>query len=223
MEFEQERTSDCKNCTIKRSYILDKRARMYKKRCYIDRLAEKTGESKLHLMELFDEFAYETGFLIKDCIHYWYDSASYWRKLDEHSKRLEVSEMITLMQDKRKKWDVDYIPCSEKVFNTYCTLIVALLNTYLSAWRNEDYVQCLCCGKIFGNNKQHNRKYCDDCRGYQRKIYVWRTCPDCGEEFKVKAPNNRQYRCPECQQEADKLAARQRAKKYRERKNHGIN
>lgn len=127
------------------------------------------------------------------------------------------------MQYKRKKWDSAYTPNDDSTVNTYCTLIVALLNTCLNSWRNEDYVRCLRCGEVFKNNKQHNRKYCDNCRGYQRKIYIWRTCPDCGDDFIVTLPNNRQYRCPDCQKDADKLAARQRAKKYRERKSHAIN
>lgn len=214
--------SDCQTCNVKQFCILDRRI-LIDRKCYIDELAEKLKKSTLQIMKLFNDFAIETGYEIERIPRWYANEITYWNMLDERSKYDEIRELIKNMQNKRKKHNDTYIPCTNKKFNEFCTTIVALLNTYFNAWRNEAYVKCLCCGKVFENNKQHNRKYCDDCRGYQRKIYVWRTCPDCGEEFKVKAPNNRQYRCPECQRDADKLAARQRAKKYRERKNHGIN
>ena len=218
--MEQDRKpSDCKTCGVKHICILDRRI-LYNRTCYIDELSRKLQKPKSEIMKLFLCFSDETGWDVERFPSLYEKD---WSMLDERSKFDKICGVIKHLQDKRKKCNTSYIPCTNKMFIEFCTTIVALLNTYFNAWRNEDYVRCLCCGKIFENNKQHNRKYCDDCRGYQRKNYVWRTCPDCGEEFKVQTPNNRQYRCPECQRDADKLAARQRAKKYRERKNHGIN
>ncbi|MGN0394928.1 MAG: hypothetical protein ACI4EF_06160 [Coprococcus sp.] len=98
-------------------------------------------------------------------------------------------------------------------------LYAAMINTYLDCWRNDDYIKCARCGKVVENSKQRNRRFCEDCIGYRKKDYDYVFCIDCGEEFH-KSTNN-QYRCPLCQKEADKAAARERARRYRERKNHG--
>lgn len=97
---------------------------------------------------------------------------------------------------------------------------MAFLNTVFGAWRNEPYVKCMRCGTVIKNNSRHNRKYCDWCKGYQKKKYLKeKVCVDCGEELEIlNNMNNRQIRCDCCQQKADKEYARIRAKNYRDRK-----
>lgn len=213
----------CNDCMVKDNCQYDKRARMYKKRCYIDDLANVMKKSQQWVIDLVNKFSEETGYEVYDIIPDDSNDSEWWQGLKKVDKRNEIIDRIYWMQTKRKKWDAQYIPCPEKEVGKYCTLIVTLLDVYFGIERNRDFVRCLRCGQLFENNRQHNRKYCDNCKGYQQQNFIWRICPDCGENFKVNAPNNRQYRCTDCQKEADKRSARQRAKNYRERRNHGIN
>ena len=95
-------------------------------------------------------------------------------------------------------------------------LCTAMINTYFNCWRNDEYIRCARCGKIVNNSKQRNRRFCEDCIGYQKKDNTYGYCVECGEEF-FRESNN-QYRCSLCQKQADKLSARERARRYRERK-----
>lgn len=103
-------------------------------------------------------------------------------------------------------------------------VVVAILNCYFSAWRDEQYIRCVGCGELIKNSKQRNRKYCDNCKVNSRKTNnkseILKTCIDCRVKF---YPNsNREVRCIDCQIKANKAAARERARRYRERKRNGL-
>lgn len=101
-------------------------------------------------------------------------------------------------------------------------IVVAVANCYFSAWRDEEYIHCAKCGELIKNSIQRNRKYCDECKKSYRinDIIKNKICIDCGCKF---APcHNREVRCINCQIEANKVASRERAKRYRDKKRNGL-
>ena len=100
----------------------------------------------------------------------------------------------------------------------YTELMVEICDCALDTHRDGEMVKCLRCGALMPNNKQHNRKYCDNCRGYEPLFTIPKICPDCGKEFRVDTPNNRQFRCDECQIKINKEKTRLRVQKYRKRR-----
>ena len=77
---------------------------------------------------------------------------------------------------------------------------------------STNFVQCKRCKKRFFQ-KHKNEKYCDKCKGYQKKKTKTLVCVDCGKEFKVNAQNMKKIRCHECQKEYIKKYDRVRKSK----------
>ena len=62
----------------------------------------------------------------------------------------------------------------------------------------ENITECAECGKLFPGNKQHNRRYCNDCSPRSHKKEKAVLCGDCGRQFFVLASNTQATRCPSC-------------------------
>ena len=86
-----------------------------------------------------------------------------------------------------------------------------LAYVYLS-WKNDGkgYARCTKCDRLMRQSKTKPRKYCEECAKYEQIGEKTVVCVDCGEEFKVDAMNNRQYRCDICQKEYIRLYDRER-------------
>lgn len=214
------RTS-CAGCKFYKTCTMEPRRKMYKKNCYLSAVSEKTKIKPEKIIQLLDELADELGNNFSSNLVPIFSNLDWVQKTEQERKSM-AEDFIKYWQTKRKKWDKAYIPDTSRKISEYCSLIVAIVNTCLGTWRNEQYVPCLRCGEIFENSKQHNRKFCEKCTGYQKRTSIERECIDCGESFFIHPPNNRQQRCDCCQADANKESARLRAKRYRERKNHGI-
>lgn len=78
---------------------------------------------------------------------------------------------------------------------------------------STNFVQCKRCKKRFFQ-KHKNEKYCDKCRGYQKKKTKTLVCVDCGKEFKVNS-NSRSIRCDECKRKNQLNMQKQSMKKLR--------
>ena len=197
--------NNCKQCEHERYCNIDQRAKMFNRKCYVDYIAEKLKITPKRLLERCYAFEVKYGIDFTAVRHY---DRDYWILLSG-KKRLEyVSQHLShFLEDK-----TEYQKSEGQLFS-------AMVNTYFNCWLDEEYIPCARCGKVIKNSKQHNRRFCEDCIGYQKKDDDYTFCIDCGEDFQ-KSTNN-QYRCPLCQKEADKAAARERARRYRERKNHG--
>lgn len=211
---------------------LDPRQKMYKKTCYANFMAEKTKRKVEYIalkMEEF-EFTYQTPIYdaIRVLVNMYNDGVKNQWHCFSKRKKIGVADrllMFWIQQNKElsQKHQYEYqVPDSKK--NKYFSeFLVGLVDSCLGSWRNEPYVRCLRCGEIIKNNNRRNRKYCSSCSGYERIDYLELICPDCGRLFGVDTPNNRQYRCIDCQNEANKVSQRERARRYRERKRNAIN
>ena len=99
----------------------------------------------------------------------------------------------------------------------YKELAYAYLN-----YKSGGYKRCKHCGKLFKMKKSEPaRLYCKDCSSsYEAVGFKKMTCIDCGETFVVDARNTNKCRCDSCQHERNlelnRIASRERMKKYRE-------
>ena len=97
-----------------------------------------------------------------------------------------------------------------------------LAYTYLN-YKSGGYKRCKNCGKLFKKHKSApGQLYCKDCApSYELVGLKKMKCVDCGEDFVVDARNTNKCRCDCCQHERDvelnRIASRERMKKYRER------
>lgn len=205
--------NSCKNCEYERYCNLEPAEKMFKRKCYVDYIAEKMKITPQLLLKRCDKFLWKYGwdcFYGVGCFHY-----NYWIESSGKERENYASKVL-------KRWLLKN-PHTKSQPDKYCRgegqLYAAMVNTYYGCWLDEDYIHCARCGKVIKNSKQRNRRFCEDCIGYQKKENDYGICAECGEEF-YRETNN-QYRCYLCQKEADKAAARERARRYRERKNHG--
>ena len=213
MQFDKNNISyrnNCKGCEYERYCYFDPADKMFNRKCYVDYIAEKMKITPRLLLKRCKKFLYKYGWhYIFNVKYYRYD---YWIDLSGREREKYVSEYL--------KWCLLKNPLKKEQPDEYCKsdgqLYVAMINTYLNCWLNEDYIHCARCGKIIKNSKQRNRRFCEDCIGYQKKDNTYGFCVECGSEF-IRESNN-QYRCSLCQKQANKLYARERARKYRERK-----
>ena len=203
----------CKNCEYERYCTLETMDKMFKRKCYVDYVAEKMKITPQLLLKRLDKFLWKYGW------HFVFGVDNYdyscWAGLSGKEREEYVKEYLMWylhFENLRKKSQPDKYSQSDG------KLYVAMVNTYLNCWLDEDYIHCARCGKVIKNSKQRNRRFCEDCIGYQKKDIEDGICIDCGDDF-YKTTNN-QCRCYFCQKEADKVAARERARRYRERKNH---
>lgn len=199
----------CKDCKFNGKCLLDANSRMIKKRCYIDTITKKLKiepETVVNRVNNFDK-KYPIDFSLIASI-----DKDYWQKM---SNRQRIKDIKCNLEHFAKITNVT-------VTNEDIKLFLAIANCYFSAWRDEEYIPCACCGQIIKNSKQRNRKYCDDCKVKHKPFYEdkIKNCIDCGCQF--EAWHNREVRCLECQIKANKTKAKERAKRYRERKRNGL-
>lgn len=202
------RCKDCKFYECK--CFLDVDSRMIKKRCYIDAMSEKLKikpQTVITRCNAVLEKYVMWNFSFIETI-----DKDYWLSMSNSQRLKDI------------RYNLDYYANRENVTITDddIKIFFAVANCYFSAWRDEEYIPCACCGEIIKNNKQRNRKYCDYCKTKHKAFYEEKikTCIDCGIEF--EAFHNREVRCLNCQIEANKAAARERARRYRKRKRNGL-
>lgn len=195
----------CKDCECEYSCVFDAYSKMFKRRCYIDFMASKLKTTSKKLMRRIVAFSDKTDIYL--------DGLSEWIN--------EAKDSWLPMSNAQRKDYLEYIFDDYELTKSEVDLLFAFLNTYLNAWRDTEYIACAKCGIPIQNSKQHNRRFCDECKT-KRERFPWsnfKKCIDCGEEFNPKS--NRQCRCVDCQKEANRMSARERARRYRE-KNHGL-
>lgn len=64
----------------------------------------------------------------------------------------------------------------------------------------ENIIPCKNCGLLIRSSHNNLRKYCNDCSGYQPKIFKTVVCVDCGKQFRINGNNKRTKRCNMCQE-----------------------
>lgn len=199
----------CKSCKFNGRCLLDANSRMIKKRCYIDTVAEKLKIKQKTVVNRSNNFVKKYGidFSLIASI-----DKDYWLKM---SNRQRITDIKCNLEYLAKRTNVT-------VTNEDIKLFLAVANCYFSAWRDEEYIPCACCGEIIKNSKQRNRKYCNKCKDKYKTFYEEKikTCIDCGVRF--YPDSNREVRCIDCQIKANKASSRERAKRYRERKRNGL-
>ncbi|MBQ2395630.1 MAG: hypothetical protein II304_01140 [Bacteroidales bacterium] len=201
----------CKGCGYERYCYFEPRTKMFDRKCYVDFLSEKMKVKPKVFLKRCYSFMKKYGIEF-DVNYHFKDKEYFWKEQSNRERLTYIQDYLSWLI--RNSPEISYTRSDGKL---YC----AFVDTYFNSWRNEEYIPCAKCGKIIKNSKQRNRKFCDDCAGYQKLDDNYAVCSECGEEF--LRISNSQYRCPICQKEADKSSARDRARRYRERKNHGFN
>lgn len=204
--------NSCKDCEYERYCPFEPRDKMFNRKCYLDYIAKKMKITPQLLLKRCSRLLikYELCGLGFDGVkNYDYE---YWIKLSGRERKEYVSDNLKWCLRRAKKDETEYHKSEGQLY-------AAMLNTYFNCWLDDDYIHCARCGKLIKNSKQRNRRFCEKCIGYQYKDNKYAFCSDCGKEF--YRDTNNQHRCFTCQKSADKVAARERAKRYRERKNHG--
>lgn len=204
------RTS-CSDCEFNGKCLLDRNKRMIKKKCYIDTISEKLKIKPITVVDMCNSFIAKYG--IEDFSFIDTIGKSYWMEMSNSKRKNDI------------KYNLEYWALRDKIAVTTndIEICLAVANCYFSAWRDEEYITCANCGKIIKNSKQRNRKYCDKCKSnhnFKDTELIIKKCIDCGCRF--EAWHNREVRCIECQIKANKASARERARRYRERKRNGL-
>lgn len=219
------RTS-CTDCKFYDSKcLLDVNSRMVKKRCYIDTIAEKLKIKPKTVVARCNSVLRKIGmdnfsFIPKTKDEGWFNKEE-WTILSNTQRIQKIDNMLYYLSNQLSD---DTLPDVDLPTFSEIKVVVAILNCYFSAWKDEQYIRCVGCGELIKNSKQRNRKYCDNCKVNSRKTNnkseILKTCIDCGVKF---YPNsNREVRCIDCQIKANKASARERARRYRERKRNGL-
>lgn len=195
----------CKDCKFNSRCLLAGNNRMIKKRCYIDAIAEKLKIKSETVVKRCNTVLKKYGidFSLIASI-----DKDYWLKM---SNKQRITDIKCNLEHFAKRTDVT-------VTNEDTKLFLAVANCFFSAWRDDEYIHCAKCGKSIKNSKQRNRKYCDKCKDKHKTFYEDRIkiCIDCGCKF--EAWHNREVRCIDCQIKANKASARDRARRFREKK-----
>ncbi len=195
----------CKDCKFNGRCLLAGNNRMIKKRCYIDTIAEKIKIKPETVVKRCNTVLKKYGidFSLIASI-----DKDYWLKM---SNKQRITDIKCNLEHFAKRTDVT-------VTNEDTKLFLAVANCFFSAWRDDEYIHCAKCGKSIKNSKQRNRKYCDKCKDKHKTFYEDRIkiCIDCGCKF--EAWHNREVRCIDCQIKANKASARDRARRFREKK-----
>lgn len=196
----------CKDCKFNGRCLLAGNNRMIKKRCYVDSITEKLKIKQETVVERCNTVLQKYGiwnFSFIETI-----DKDYWLSMSNSQRLTDI------------RFNLDYYADRENatITNDDIKILYAVANCYFSAWRDDEYIHCAKCGKLIKNSKQKNRKYCDKCKDKHKTFYEdkIKICIDCGCKF--EAWHNREVRCIDCQINANKAAARERARRYRERK-----
>ncbi len=207
----------CKDCKYSYCCRLDSHHKMHSGKCYIDELIRRRTTNPQNILDICYDIETDIGIEVYDIATEMHKPQRNWDFMNQPQKRNAIKNMIRWYISLNRKNDKSYIAPLEKVIKRYTELLVEICDCAFNTHRNGVMVKCLRCGALMPNNKQHNRKYCDNCRGYEPLFTIRKICPDCGKEFNVDTPNNRQFRCDECQTKANKEQTRLRVQKYRER------
>lgn len=215
----------CTKCGVKtvcEEYgLLEPDTKMYKKSCYIEEIMQKMN---LSAEKFFKKL------LALDLIS-WIDMPAYvhilgdeWKTYGTNFKRYVAEDFLRSCISRNEKNSIknheEYVMPEDKDIKKSAKFLAEVLDVILDTDRNAEIVPCVGCGKMMQNSKQRNRLYCEKCKRENRRQPIREmTCVDCGETFHVWSKNNRQYRCDWCQMIADKESARERAKRYRDKKN----
>ena len=216
------RTS-CKDCKFEGNCCFYANARMIKKRCYIDTIAEKLNIKPQTVIarcnSLLGKMGLDNFSFIPTTKEYGWIDKKEWQNMSNNQRIQEIDYILNYLFS--RFWSDDFMDVDPPTLPEI-KIVVAILNCYFSSWRDEEYITCACCGQIIKNSKQRNRKYCDICKVKHKPFYEdkMKICIDCGCEF--EACHNREVRCIDCQINANKASARERAKRYRERKRNGL-
>lgn len=195
----------CKDCNFNGKCLLEANSRMIKKKCYIDTMAKKLKIKPQTVIARCNTVLEKCGMwdfsFIKTI------DKDYWLGMSNNQRLTDI------------RYNLNYYAERENttITNEDIKIFFAVANCYFSAWRDEEYIPCACCGQIIKNSKQRNRKYCDKCKD-KHKIFSEekiKTCIDCGCKF--DAWHNREIRCIDCQINANKASARERTKRCREK------
>lgn len=213
--------TDCKFYDCK--CLLDANSRMIKKKCYIDTVAKKLKIKQQTVVARCNSVLRKIGmdnfsFIPKTKEEGWFNKEE-WAILSNTQRIQKIDDMLYYLSNKLSDYtftDVD-LPTFAEI-----KVVVAILNCYFSAWRDEEYIHCAKCGELVKNSEQKNRKYCDTCKDKHKTFYEdkIKICINCGCKF--EAWHNREVRCIDCQIKANKASARERARRYRERKRNGL-
>lgn len=173
--------TNCKGCEDRLDCNLDKSKKLYNGKCYIHSIAQKINKKPIEIIRAIDRYVEL--------------SERYLNFYDEFNK------LLSKMSECEKKYYFRYsyldgIFCDES--NTFIYIITAIHNTVFDIWRTDEMVRCMRCGEFIENNKRHNRRYCDSCKGYQKKSILTRKCAECGCDFTVDSTNKRSYLCDNC-------------------------
>lgn len=215
--------TDCKFYDTK--CFFDANSRMIKKKCYIDTVAKKLKIQQQTVIARCNSVLRKIGmdnfsFIPKTKEEGWFNKEE-WAILSNRQRTQKIDDMLYYLSNQLS--DYTFIEVDLPTFSEI-KVVVAILNCYFSAWRDEQYIPCACCGKIIENSQQRNRKYCENCKVNNRKTNnkseILKTCIDCGVKF--YPDSNREVRCIDCQIKANKASARERARRYRERKRNGL-
>lgn len=200
----------CKDCKFNGRCLLAGNNRMIKKRCYVDSITEKLKIKQETVVERCNTVLQKYGiwnFSFIETI-----DKDYWLSMSNSQRLTDI------------RFNLDYYADRENatITNDDIKILYAVANCYFSAWRDDEYIHCAKCGKLIKNSKQKNRKYCDKCKDKHKTFYEdkIKICIDCSCKF--EAWHNREVRCIDCQINANKAAARERARRYRERKRNGL-
>lgn len=202
----------CKDCKFNGRCLLAGNNRMIKKRCYIDSVTEKLKIKQETVVERCNTVLQKYGiwnFSFIETI-----DKDYWLSMSNSQRLTDI------------RFNLDYYADRENttITNDDIKILFAVANCYFSAWRDDEYIHCSKCGDLIKNSKQRNRKYCEKCKVNNRKTNnqseILKTCIDCGVKF--YPDSNREIRCIYCQIKANKASARERARRYRERKRNGL-
>jgi len=215
------RCTKCEVKTVCEEYrLLEHDTKMYKKSCYIKEIMQKMN---LSAEKFFKKL------LALDSIS-WIDMPSYvhllgngWKTYGTNHKKYVIEDFLRKCISRNEKNSIknhkEYVMPEDKDIKKSAKFLAEVLDVILDADRNAEIVPCIGCGKMMQNSKQRNRLYCDKCKREKRRQQGRElTCTECGETFNVWSKNNRQYRCDWCQMIADKESARERAKRYRDKK-----
>ena len=196
--------ADCKGCEDRLDCNLDKSQKSYNEKCYIHSIARRINKKPIDIFRARKHFFDVLWIMPEE-----------WCNDDTFK-----NEMIGLSETEKKVFISNLSFHGKSLYNEsdeFIKIVVAIYNTIFDIWRTDNIVHCIRCGKLMENNKRHNRRYCDDCKGYQKSISINRKCTDCGCIFNVEPNNKRQFRCDICQRKADKENARNRKRRQREK------
>ncbi|MFA6832506.1 MAG: hypothetical protein WCR36_09620 [Bacteroidaceae bacterium] len=114
--------------------------------------------------------------------------------------------------NEQQMWSLNYLSKDGDVaftINDYDNFVYRYLNYVYGG-----YFVCAGCEKIFKQNKNNTRKYCNNCVRYQPAEFKTIVCIDCGDEFEIDSKDNQTDRCPECYKKYRAEKSREKALRY---------